>query len=55
MYVTAEGQSLSDTRDALMRYEGEAFGVNAIVDRYMYHWDLIDGMYLTIKLKGECS
>lgn len=55
IYVAGEGQSIEDTRDALMLYNGEPFGLNLLVDRYLYHWDVIDGLYLTVSVKGECS
>lgn len=55
VYVAWEGQSLEDTRDALRLYKGEPFGLNLLVERYLYHWDMIDGMYITVSVKGGAS
>ena len=53
IYVTGEGQSLEDTRDALMLYKGEPFGLNLVVERYLFRMDLIYGIYMTVSVKGE--
>jgi hypothetical protein len=55
LYVVGKGQRLDDTREILKQYKGEPFGLNSVVEEYMYHWELIYGMYLTIRVKGECS
>lgn len=55
MFVLHSDQPLETTFNEATPYKGEPYGANAIIDSYMYHMNVFAGIYMTIKLKGECS